>query len=168
MPDAIKVIALYHNDVVSSLILYFSNVSPSFNVSFLGYSPTEVSDELKAHLDETDRRSALALLISLEAAFRVDYERRCQQRMKDDLSRAFRRISKSRKRNVRLDEDIFESWVRNVDGSAPLIGALRSAFRFRHWLAHGSYWEPKLGRKYDFPYVYDLADNVLKTLSFLS
>ena len=44
---------------------------------------------------------------------------------------------------------------------AKLIGDLRGAFRFRHWLAHGRYWNPKLGQKYDFVSVYSLAANVL-------
>jgi len=42
-----------------------------------------------------------------------------------------------------------------------MIGELRGAFKFRHWLAHGSYWPPKLGRRYDFTFVYSLADDVL-------
>jgi hypothetical protein len=46
--SAIAAIALYRNDVVSSLRLYFSNSSPSFKERFLGYSPAEVIGELKS------------------------------------------------------------------------------------------------------------------------
>jgi hypothetical protein len=102
--------------------------------------------------------------LALEAAFRVDYECRCQRKMKDDLSRAFRAIYRSRKTSVSLDEDIFEAWGQNSTESRQLIGELRGAFKFRHWLAHGRYWKPKLGRKYDFSYVYLLAENVLHAL----
>ena len=38
-----------------------------------------------------------------------------------------------------------------------LIGDVRGAFKFRHWVAHGRYWVAKLGRKYDFAYVHLLA-----------
>jgi len=38
----------------------------------------------------------------------------------------------------------------------PLISELRSVFKFRHWLAHGRFWQ--IGRKYDFQTLYLLAD----------
>jgi hypothetical protein len=164
--DSITEIASYHNDLVSSLRLYFSNPSPSFEERFLGYSHSEITDELKERIEETDRRSALAILISLERAFRLDYEYRREKKIKGDLFKAFRAIHKSGKRNVRLDEDIFEAWKANVTGSKRLIGELRGAFKFRHWLAHGQYWELK-SRKYDFSSVYDLAYEVMNTFGFV-
>jgi len=82
--------------------------------------------------------------------------------MKDDLSRAFRTIWKSRKARASLDEDIFEAWKQHSSGSRQLIAELRGAFKFRHWLADGRYWLPRLGRtRYDFNFVYSLADEVL-------
>ena len=125
--DSIAEIASYHNDLVSSLRLYFSNPSPSFEERFLGYSHSEITDELKERIEETDRRSALAILISLERAFRLDYEYRREKKIKGDLFKAFRAIHKSGKRNVRLDEDILEAWKANVTGSKRLIGELRGA-----------------------------------------
>ena len=144
---AIQAIAEYHNDVERSLRLYFSEASPTFRVRFLGLRPEEIVTELASRLEETDQRSAFFILTTLEAAFRVDYERRC-------------------KTKVRLDEDIFEAWRENSTGSHQLIGELRGAFKFRHWLAHGRYWEPNLGRKYAFNFVYSLADDVLNALPF--
>jgi hypothetical protein len=157
-------IAEYHNDVVSSLKLYFSEVSPSFKVRFFGHRPNEIAVELAARLEETDLRSAFAILTRLEATFRIDYERRCREKMKGPLSRDLRAIYKSRKTNVGLDEDIFEAWAQNYTEFQRLIGEVRGAFKFRHWVAHGQYWTPKLGRKYDFNYVYLLAENVLNVL----
>jgi len=158
---AIVEIAEYHSDVVSSLKLYFSAASPSFNTRFFGRNSTEVSVALTTRLEETDLRSAFFVLASLEGAFRRDYEYRCQTKMKDDLSRAFRAIYKYRGTRVSLDDDIFQAWRENSTASRQLIGDLRGAFNFRHWLAHGRYWEPRLGRKYDFNFVYSLADSVL-------
>jgi len=158
---AIEAIAEYQNDVELSLRLYFSEVSPSFSVRFFGLRPEEILAEFNARIEETDQRSAFFVLTSLEAAFRLDYECRCRKRMKDPLSRAFRAIYKERETKVRLDEDIFEAWREHLAGSRRLIGELRGAFNFRHWLAHGRYEEPNLGRKYDFNSVYDLAAGVL-------
>lgn len=158
---AIEAIAEYHNDVELSLRLYFSEVSPSFSVRFFGLRPEEILTELNARLEETDQRSAFFILTSLEKAFRDDYECRCKRRMKDDLSRAFRGMYKYRKAKVSLEKDILKAWKKHSAGSGPLIGELCGAFDFRHWLAHGRYWVPKLGRKYDFNFVYSLADDVL-------
>ena len=133
---AILDIAEYHSDVVSSLRLYFSQVPASFGPRFVGRRLDEV---LASRVEETDLRSALAILANLEAAFRVDYESRCQKKMKDSLSRAFRAIYKSRKTRVSLENDIFEAWWDNSTGSRQLISELRRAFKFRHWLAHGRY-----------------------------
>lgn len=163
---AIQAIAEYHNDVERSLRLYFSEASPTFRVRFLGLRPEEIVTELASRLEETDQRSAFFILTTLEAAFRVDYERRCKKKMKDELSRAFRNLWKYQKTKVRLDEDIFEAWRENSTGSHQLIGELRGAFKFRRWLAHGRYSEPNLGRKYDFNFVYSRADDVLNALPF--
>lgn len=146
--STIAEIAEYHNDVVSALKLYFRGRRRAEGV-------------LAARIEETDLRSALAILTAIEASFRVDYLCRCQKKMKDDVSRAFRTIYKGRKSNVRLEDEIFQTWRQESPASRALIGELRGAFKFRHWLAHGRYWEPKLGRKYDFNFVYSLADDVL-------
>ena len=64
----------------------------------------------EARLIESDLRSALALMTSLEAHFRVDFEFRCRRRLKDPLSRHFRTIQNAQRSDVRLDEDILEGW----------------------------------------------------------
>jgi hypothetical protein len=158
-------VAEYHNDVVASLKC-FSKTSPSFiSTRYFGRPPSEV---LAARIEETGLRSAFFVLTALEAAFRSDYLCRCQNKMKDDLSRAFRAIYKDRERNASLDEDIFETWKKkSPNPRRQLIGELRGAFNFRHYLAHGRYGEPKLGRKYDFNFVYSLADDVLNAFPLL-
>ncbi len=158
-------LAEYHNDVLASL-KYFSKSSPSLIST--RYFGRPLGDLLAARIEETDLRSAFFLLAALEAAFRIDYLYRCQKKMKDDLSRAFRAIYQKRKGNASLDEDIFETWRENSSAPGPrLIGELRGAFNFRHYLAHGRYWEPKLGRKYDFNFIYSLADDVLSAFPLL-
>ena len=163
--ETIVEVAEYHNDVVASL-RYFSKTSPSFVST--RYFGRPLADLLADRIEETDLRSAFFVLAALEAAFRIDYLYRCQKKMKDDLSRAFRVIYKNREGNADLDEDIFEIWKEKSSIPGPrLIGELRGAFKFRHYLAHGRYWEPKLGRKYDFNFIYSLADDVLKAFPLL-
>lgn len=124
--------------------------------------------ELNSRLDESGVRSAFAVLTSLEASFRIDFEARCRKRLKDPLSVYFRReVYSKRKHAVRLDEDILEGWKRHEPlASSALIAELRGAFKFRHWLAHGRYWAPNLGRRYDFDYVHLMAGNIISGFRF--
>ncbi|HXY78999.1 MAG TPA: hypothetical protein VEI08_00030 [Candidatus Bathyarchaeia archaeon] len=163
---ALTAIAEYHNDVESSLRLYISDSSPHIIARFFGATREELAQQiatlLGSRLEETDMRSTFAVLSTLEAAFRADYDLRCTKRLKDDLSRAFRALSKSRKKHISLDRDILEAWKRNLPEFRQRIGELRTALRFRHWLAHGRYGKTSRLRKYDFNTIYALADAVLK------
>jgi hypothetical protein len=125
-----------------------------------------VTDELGERLDEADLTSSLTVLASVEAAFRIDYLQSCYRRKKDPVSRAFRSIDKAKRQHASLEDDIFEAWLDNTSGIRSIVGELRGAFRFRHWLAHGRYWTPKLGRRYDFNAVYALADQTLRSFPF--
>jgi hypothetical protein len=86
--------------------------------------------------------------------------------LKDSLSKYFRDIRKMRKSSIRLDEDILEGWKRYSTVSNLHIGELRSAFKFRHWLAHGRYWTPKFGQKYDFETIYPMAEAIVSGFPF--
>jgi hypothetical protein len=158
-------IAAHHQDLESSLTLYFSAGSPSYMVRFVGYAFAEVTDELAERLDEADLTSSLTVLASVEAAFRIDYLQRCYRREKDPVSRAFRNIYKVKQKRASLEDEIFTAWVENSSGTRSIIRDLRGAFKFRHWLAHGRYWTPKFSR-YDFNSVFALADLTLRSFPF--
>jgi hypothetical protein len=163
---ALSDIAAHQQDLQSSLTLFFSDVSPAFPVRFAGYLKTEISEQLEERLEETGLSSSLLVLASVEAAFRIDYLQRCYHKDKAPISRCFRAIHKKKQLLASLDEDIFEAWLTYHNTMRPLIGELRGAFRFRHWLAHGRYWTPKLGRRYDYAGVYTLADETLNSFPF--
>lgn len=161
-------IAAHHQDLESSLTLYFSTGSPSYLSRFIGYTAAELNDELSERLDEADLSTSLTVLAAVEAAFRIDYLQRCYRRERDPVSRAFRDIYKTKQQHASLEDEIFDAWVDNATGTRSIIGDLRSVFRFRHWLAHGRYWIPKLGRRYDFSSVFALADLTLQSFPFIS
>ena len=150
----------YNDDVVGALRLYFSPASPGFAARFVGRTREEVRSELQSRLNESDLRSALAVLTSLEARFQIDFDYRCRKRLKDSLSQDCRKIKSKHKEKVPLDE-ILAVWKKHGPHPA-VVSELRGAFKFRHWLAHGRYWErPKLGGKYDFFGVQLIARGIL-------
>ena len=156
--------AQYHYGVVESLREYFSPDSPDSLARVEAFSGRRLGSRPADYVEETGLRSSLALLTWIEAVFQLDYQYRCRNRLKDDLSRAFRAISKRKPDYVSLEKDIFDAWSSCASWALPLIGELRGAFKFRNWLAHGRYWTPKLGRKYDFESLYLLADAVSSNL----
>lgn len=118
-----------------------------------GMDIEELDEYFESLLDEADAQACLFLIASAEATIRVDFLERVYERRKDRMSRVFRDIYKSRcehnKIKVRLDEDILDIWASEVAQAKTPVGTFKGALRFRHWLAHGRYWVPKLGRKYD-------------------
>jgi hypothetical protein len=163
-------VAAYHKDADSSLRLFFTDLNPNFTVRFFGESHDEIRLELEDRLNETELRSSLAILIRIEAAFRIDYEQRAakRKRKRDAVSKAFRALYKKYGERVGLEEHIFTTWREANPGKGALISELKGAFKFRHWLAHGSFWEPKLGRKYDYVDLYTLGANALENFPLLS
>jgi hypothetical protein len=160
--------ALHHNDTDGALTLFFSAVSPSYPVRFAGYKPEEVREELGNRLAELDRNTTMSLLAAVEAAFRIDYLQRCYQRKKDEVSRRFLEIHREKGSRASLEDEIFEVWKSNTPGSNKLISELRGAFKFRHWMAHGRYWTPKLGQKYDYLSIYPLALQALTSFPLMA
>lgn len=140
---SISAVADYHRDAESSLRLYFTRTNPDFVARFAGDLPSEVEKELTDRLNETDLRSALAIMSRIEAVFRIDFRQRCKKKQPDGVSVAFRRLRKpysAQDWRVPLERGIFDTWRSVHPDTSSLIGDLKSAFRFRHWLAHGRYF----------------------------
>lgn len=158
-------IADYHNDVTDGLRLLYQGLVDSASGRFIGYSPAEVHSFLLDRLEETDIRSCLALLTALEAAFRTDYLDRVKKKRKDSLSLYFRSLYKHHAERASLEEDLLKGWVKHHPNFKSAICEFKGALKFRNWIAHGRYWQPKLGRKYDFPDLYILATGLLEALT---
>jgi hypothetical protein len=154
----IEGVARMHDDTAKSLRFYYT--APCLaqrDPKFVGYSIEDVRQELDERLCELDRSAALGVLSALEASFRTDFLWRCYERRKDDLSRRFRELHKLKENRAALEDDILEAWKQHVPTEKALISEIIGAFKYRHWLAHGRYWIPKLGKRRDFFSVYLLA-----------
>jgi len=154
-------IAGYHNDVVDSLTFFMRQLWRQNNSRFVGYSLEEFNDLLFVRIEETDLRSSLAILAAVEAALRIDYLLRAAKRRKDPLSKAFRTIYREKQEKARFDEDLLDLWGQYYPELKRIIGELRAALHLRHWLAHGRYWKRPTHGKFDYDYVYTLADNLM-------
>ena len=102
---------------------------------------------------------------ALEAAFRIDFLQRCYRRERGDVSRAFRELYRSKGTRVALEGDILEVWRRDSSVPTGVVAELIDAFKYRHWLAHGRYWNPRF-KKLDYDEVYSLAEATFEIFPF--
>ncbi len=158
----------FHSDTEAALKQYYSGVSPTFQIRFFGQKREDVEAELAIRLAELNRNSTLTVLASLEARFRIDYEIRRLKKKKDPVSVEFRALYARKGGRVSLESDILDVWRDHYTQQTALIGSLRSAFKFRHWMAHGRYWTPKFGRQVDYHSAYALAQLTLTNLPLVS
>ncbi len=156
----------HYNVFVNSMNLYYSELNPSFVSQFRLYTREEVEKEKEGRLEEIDASLALTLLASIEASFRIDYLQRCYRKRKDPLSRNFRELYESKGSRVSFENEILDGWKEYSDVSPTLLGNIKGAFNYRHWLAHGRYWVPRLGRRYDFSNIFGLALEIDKSFPF--
>jgi hypothetical protein len=116
---------------------------------------------------ELDYLVMLSLLASAEAAVRIDFNARVRMRKKDPLSRSFRKLRNTQGKKIRLGQDILETRKDLEPEKKTAIGSFVGALRLRHWLAHGRYWNPKLGKPVDHyspSEVYDITNAIVTAL----
>jgi len=129
-------------------------------LQFIGKTQRELDEFFEEQQDALGLLTMLDLLVTTEAILRVDFEARVAARKKDNLSKTFREIDKTRKEKVRLNEDILAAMGEN----GVRVSELRGMLRLRDWLAHGRHWHPKLGRDYTPEYVFDVAKALIQSI----
>jgi hypothetical protein len=139
---------------------------------YAGKTRDELEADFAYQRDELAQLTKLGMLACTEAALRVDFIARVVNKRKDDVSRRFRKVGKARGvEKIRLEEDILDTW-RDV-GIAPgiklAVAEFKGALHLRHWLAHGRYWRPKLGRAagHDPVDVFDICKELLQAVDLM-
>ena len=126
-----------------------------------------------ATLDELRQRFAAArkhlryaamlhLLTTTEALLLLQFESLSERKTKPAIFRRFRQIGRDRGEKIRLEEDILDTWIAVYPDTARSIREFKGVVPLRDWLAHGRYWNPKLGRPvYDVTDLFDIASEML-------
>ncbi|QEP43550.1 hypothetical protein D5085_10720 [Ectothiorhodospiraceae bacterium BW-2] len=151
-------IVAFRLDMVDGVTLLYQSVSQYERFRLMNRQ--ELQAQKQARLMELGYQTTFSVLSAIEAVLKLDYDQRVINRLKDPLSREFRKLHKSKGHRILLEDDILANWQLHYQNAASVIQPLIKAFRFRHWLAHGRYWQPKF-QHYDFDDVYILADAVL-------
>ena len=134
---------------------------------YFGKAPEELDADFVYQTAELGLLSVFGMLASTEAALRVDFIERVSHKKKDEVSRSFCDVFKKRGRKVRLAEDILDVWKeQHIAGIKSAVSEFKGVLNLRHWLAHGQWWKPKLGRiaGYDEMNVFDICRALLQTI----
>jgi len=121
-------------------------------------------EEIDEFFRELDYVAMLDLLAATEATIRLNFLTRVYGRKKDEVSRQFRELYKKQGDRVGLESDILETWKQLAPQTKGAVGDFSGALNLRHWLAHGRYWNPKLGRDYSPADVYDISYHLLQAI----
>jgi len=152
----------YKEDSERSLIFYYANANNFEKFNF--YSSSELTQEKKSRLEELEVNCVFMLLSSIESWIRIDYENRVKNRLRDELSKELKEIDKEYDKTYKISVDkLCDTYKKYFQGQ--IFSHIKASFKLRHWLAHGRYWNPKLGKKYDFDEVYNLALQLNRLLS---
>ena len=126
----------------------------------------ELDEFFNRQRDELDKAAMLSFLAATEAAIRVDFLVRVKNDKKDPITRNFASLYRVFGLKVSLEDQILDVWKQNSSRDLKeAIGDFRGSLILRHWLAHGRYWKPKLGRKYDAQDVFAICDSMLKLMA---
>lgn len=134
---------------------------------YIGFNSAEIEAHIKSQLTELENVTSLSLLSAVEAKLRRDYLLRVYARKRDEISRSMKQIYNEKADKASLEEDILECWKGVHPELKRIVGDYRGALKYRNWLAHGRYWLPKFGGKYDLYTVYAISDNLVRNLGLV-
>ncbi|MCP4347994.1 MAG: hypothetical protein GY795_21020 [Desulfobacterales bacterium] len=105
-------IFIYYNTLQLSLNYYRTGIEENriTDENYIGYTKNELIESFHNHLNELEKNVCLNILNAIEASFRIDYLIRAEKKYKDDTSRRFRDLYKSKERKASLEKDILNIW----------------------------------------------------------
>lgn len=139
---------------------------------YVGKTREELDADFAYQAAELGQVTMLGMLACAEAALRVDFIEKVSNKRKDPVSRGFWNVYHAQgMEKIRLDEDILDTW-RDRGGESRIkraVAEFKGALGLRHWLAHGRYWKPKLGRAngYDAVDVFDICAELLQSTGLM-
>jgi|APAga8741243810_1050097.scaffolds.fasta_scaffold02154_3 hypothetical protein len=153
-----------------SINLLYSTKNPDYQADFVGMSIEEIEEKKEDLLKENDITHSLLILTTIEALIRLDADKKYCDKRKDGFSRSIKEIyDKTKGERIKLDEDLIHTrMMEDHIGLRRFYNELKKCFKYRHWLAHGRYWDPKRISEVDFDSIKILILTILAstTISF--
>ena len=158
-----QAINFYQQEVINGLI-FGKCVSDTFS----GMTRKEVKQYFSSHKEELEHVVSLDIVASAEASLRVDYLRRALRGKvkKNKIDKKFQELYHQKGTRVSLRDEILEIWKEVHPSCTNAIGDFRSVLNVRDWFAHGRYWTPNFGRKYNATLVFNISKNLFDSFPY--
>ncbi len=137
---------------------------PILDTKFFGFTLQDIEDYFLESKKELEHLVCFDLISATESALRIDFYTKISDRKRLDITKDFKQIQREKEDRVSLEQDIIEKWKEHYPAEKKYFSALLGLLKYRHWLAHGRYWVPKLGHDYDVQETYDIVENIIDTL----
>lgn len=146
---------------------FVSILDPSKKVhsKFIGLTIDELNDYFEKSEEELEHLVCFDLISATEAILRSDFFTKVYNKDKTELGRMFRGIEKNKGTKIALEEDIIDNWKKVVAERKGDFSNYLGLVKYRHWLAHGRYWKPKLGQKYTPLITYNITENIFDIIN---
>lgn len=141
------------------------NKTIATNLKFYSFTSEEVNKYFEESEIELEHLVCFNLISATEALLRVNFYKKVYDKDKSEIGRVFRKIHKDKGNKSSLETDIVENWKLHSPTLKKHFSDFLSLLNYRHWLAHGRYWEPKLGRRFSAIYTFDVANVLFKIVS---
>ena len=159
--DQIEALNDFKNKVITAVL--YTNPSSKVKEKFIALTFDEINAYFDDSKNELEHLVCLNIISATEAFLRVDYNKRIKERDKSPVGRDFRLLNRKKGNKISLEDDIIETW-KNNEGDKSFSDFL-GLLKYRHWLAHGRYWKPKLGRRYSFDIAYEISETIFDVIS---
>ena len=159
--DQIVAIVDLRNKIIEAVINGKSNFK--INPKFVTLTLDEIERYFDDSEDELEHLVCFYIISATEALLRTDYFKKVYKKDKSDIGKAFRDKYKVSGEKVSLEEDIIEVW--KTTDKKRLFSDFLGLLKYRHWLAHGRYWKPRLGREYSFDVTYQISESIFDVIT---
>lgn len=120
----------------------------------------ELNDYFRDSEEELEHLICFDLISATEAVLRLDFYTKVYNKDKSNIGRTFRTLEKKKGNKISLEDDIIANWKEIVVARKNDFSNFLGLINYRHWLAHGRYWKPKIGQQYTPSIAYNIAENI--------
>ena len=159
--DQVAALLYFKNKIVD--VVVNSDQENKIDAKFIDLTLNDLNEYFTNSVVELEYLVCFDLISATEALLRLDYNNRDNRKDKSSIGRIFRIIDRKKGNKISLEEDILEAWKDETNNGS--FSHFSGILKYRHWLAHGRYWKPKLGRFYTVDNAFVISYNILKTIS---
>lgn len=139
-----------------------ANPHTTINPIFEFKSYDEINQIFEETYNETETLTCFNLVASAEANIKMFF---FTKNRKNRLGRELHKVKRSKKNKAKLHDDILKLIASNEPHLKKPIYRFGELLAFRHWIAHGRYWERKGKKIYTAEITYAIVEDLLIELS---